>query len=600
MLVVLPSSAADVNAKGESYYDDTKDTIYVWMLGAGTGGGDPDGTPFILSRAAVFQQQDDESTTFGWGTVPGTCCKTPQASGASRIKVTGLDLRGGQPAVIWQNGADQRMDSSIFQHCHISRGMSVWGENGACILSMGVGSQTSKNNQVLACSLGWGGTRPQSGSASWPSGMFTHGGAITLYTQEKFKTDSCYFYGWAEFGLDYKMDGGAAPSYRQNRCTFSIFNPNPGSPSWSRHALRMAVKQLRDSVYGCIFVDGDHSIFFQADGQQSGGAVPNDSSFVGNNTFYNTGDFAYVGEFLAARCGIGHQIKYNVIHDFRPGAGFNGYLGVFAATNYPTDNACVNVFGVIDSNVYYDPSDAIRFQKAAYGSNMTLAQWQATPSFDVHSVVSTGALLVNPAGGNYAPTAAVPAMNVSYGGRTWTRWGAVQDGTPPPLDVTSPSQVQNLAVTGTGMPVVGENLAMSVTPTVCGTYSGYTVSRINDGTINANGGTSTTWASDEDSLAVHWVDFDFGSAKTIDSVRIHWAYNSGRSSWMTSTNVQIQSWNGSQYSTSVNLLPLAEAVTSTLTGGLNTSRIRIYQPSLGGPLLYKSVLWVTEIEVFGS
>jgi len=234
----------------------------------------------------------------------------------------------------------------------------------------------------------------------------------------------------------------------------------------------MAVKQLRDSVYGCIFVDGDHSIFFQADGQQSGGAVPNDSSFVGNNTFYNTGDFAYVGEFLAARCGIGHQIKYNVIHDFRPGAGFNGYLGVFAATNYPTDNACVNVFGVIDSNVYYDPSDAIRFQKAAYGSNMTLAQWQATPSFDVHSVVSTGALLVNPAGGNYAPTAAVPAMNVSYGGRTWTRWGAVQDGTPPPLDVTSPSQVQNLAVTGTGMPVVGENLAMSVTPTVCGTYSG--------------------------------------------------------------------------------------------------------------------------------
>jgi len=349
------------------------------------------------------------------------------------------------------------------------------------------------------------------------------------------------------------------------------------------------------------FRDGDHSIFYQADGQQSGGAVPNDSSFVGNNTFYNTGDFAYVGEFLAARCGIGHQIKYNVIHDFRPGAGFNGYLGVFAATNYPTDNACVNVFGVIDSNVYYDPSDAIRFQKAAYGSNMTLAQWQATPSFDVHSVVSGSGLLIAPASGNYFPTAAVPAMNVTYGGRTWTRWGAIQDGTPPPPDVQSPSQVSNLVATVTGgMPAAGGNLAASVTPTVCGTYSGYSSATINDGTIDANGGTSTTWASDEDSLGVHWVAFDFGSTKTIDSVRIHWAFNAARTAWMTSTNVQIQSWNGSQYTTSLNVLPLTGALTTTLTSGLSTSRIRIYQPALGGPLLYRSVLWVSEIEVFGS
>lgn len=425
MLVMHEGSVADISAKGECYYDDTKDTIYVWMLGPGAGGGDPDGTPFILSRASVFHQTDDESTTRGWGSVPGTCCAPPWGA-ASRIKISGLDLRGGSPAVIYQNGASARMDSSIIQHCHLSRGSGQWGQNGSVILSDGVGSLTSKNNQVLACSLGWGGTRTNSGSSSWPSGMFTHGGAITLYTQEQFKADSCYFYGWAEFGLDYKMDGGAATSYRQNRCTYSIFNPNPGSPSWSRHALRMAVKQLRDSVYGCIFVDGDHNIFYQADGQQSGGAVSNDSSFVGFNTFYNTGDFAYVGEFLAARCGVGHKIMYNVIHDYRPGAGFNDDIGVFAHNNYPTDGVCVDVFGVIDSNAYYDPTSNFTFDKASYGNSQTITQWRSAPSFDVNSIISGSGLLTDPANGDYSPTAAVPTVNITFGGRTWTRYGAIQ------------------------------------------------------------------------------------------------------------------------------------------------------------------------------
>jgi len=427
MLVLFETSAADVNAKGESYYDDSKDTIYVWMLGSGTGGGDPDGTPFILSRAAVFQMMDDESTTYGWGSVPGICC-APGALAASHIKITGLDLRGGQPAVIYQNGGPQRMDSSIVQHCHISRGSGEWGENGSVIMSDGVGSRKSQWNQVLACSLGWGGTRPQTGSGSWPGSMFTHGGAITLYTQEHFHVDSCYFYGWAEFGVDYKMDGGAATEYRGNCVTYSIFNPNPGSPSWSRHALRMAVKQNYDSVYGCIFVDGDQNIFLQADGQQSGGAVPNDNSFIANNTFYNTGDFFYVGEFLAARCGTGHQIKYNIIQDYRPGAGFNGDVGGFAVNNYPVDPECVGVFGVVDFNAYYDPSDPFRWDKAGTGSGLTITQWRASPSFDVNSTISSSSLLTDPAGGDFSPTAAAPSVpaNTTHGGRTWTRYGALQ------------------------------------------------------------------------------------------------------------------------------------------------------------------------------
>jgi disulfide oxidoreductase YuzD len=423
MLVVLPSSVADVNAAGECYYDDTKDSIYVWKFG----GGDPDasgGTPFILSRAAVFQQIDDESTTFGWGSVPGICCATPKG-GAKRIKITGLDLRGGQPGVIFQNNAAV-MDSSVLQHCHLSRGMYTWGQNGSVVFSDGVSATNGQYNGLVACSLGWGGTRPQTGSASWPGGMFTHGGAVTLYRQEHFHVDSCYFYGWAEFGVDYKMDGGAATEYRGNVVRYSIFNPNPESPQWERHALRMSVKQKKDSVYGCIFVDGDRNIFLQADGQQSGGAVLNDSSFICNNTFYNIGSFLYVGEFLAARCGVGHTVKWNLIHDYRPGAGFGGDIGVFSNNNYPTDQACVDVFGVIDYNVYYDPSSAFTFDKSDYGQGMSIAQWRTTPAFDVNSTVSSSSLLVDPAGGDYSPTSAVPSMNVNYAGKNWTRYGALQ------------------------------------------------------------------------------------------------------------------------------------------------------------------------------
>jgi len=195
----------------------------------------------------------------------------------------------------------------------------------------------------------------------------------------------------------------------------------------------MAVKQNHDSVYGCIFVDGDHSIFYQADGQQSGGAVSNDTSFVGNNTFYNTGDFFYVGEFLNERCGLDHTIKYNVIHDYRPGAGFDGDVGGFGIGNYPTDPECVPVFGVVDSNAYHDPDSSPTFDKPGTGSGISITQWRASPSFDVNSVVSGSALLTDPANGDYSPTASVPAMSLTYGGRTWTKWGAVQESESPPV-----------------------------------------------------------------------------------------------------------------------------------------------------------------------
>lgn len=144
------------------------------------------------------------------------------------------------------------------------------------------------------------------------------------------------------------------------------------------------------------------------------------------------------------------------------------------------------------------------------------------------------------------------------------------------------------------------NVALGLTATVSGLYSGYSVEPITDGQIAPRGGAATTTATDDTPGTPHWIEVNFGTQKTIQAVEVHWAWNEYRSEWMTSRQYSIQTWNGASFEdiSVVNNIT-ADSSTATAFPNVSTSRIRIYQPADMGPSAYPSVLWLTELEVCG-
>lgn len=146
-------------------------------------------------------------------------------------------------------------------------------------------------------------------------------------------------------------------------------------------------------------------------------------------------------------------------------------------------------------------------------------------------------------------------------------------------------------------------LSVGAPVAVCGTYTGYSTIHINDNIINPRGGNSTTWASDQSSSVPHWVEMFFDSPMTVSRVRIHWAWNSYNLNWMCSRQYYIQYWdvNTNSYldAAFVNNSTV-DSVTTTDFAAVTTTQIRYYQPANMGPLSYPSILWLTELELYGT
>ena len=152
---------------------------------------------------------------------------------------------------------------------------------------------------------------------------------------------------------------------------------------------------------------------------------------------------------------------------------------------------------------------------------------------------------------------------------------------------TSLSQTQN-------------NIAVGATPTVSGSYGGYSPNVLTDGVYNPRT-SAATWASDESSTAPHWVEIDLGQPMSINSVAINWSWNPGQNTWMTSQQYSVQSWNGASWvDLHYQVNSTADSASITSFGAVNTSRIRVYQPANMGPVGYTVIMWIAEIEIFGG
>ncbi len=145
-------------------------------------------------------------------------------------------------------------------------------------------------------------------------------------------------------------------------------------------------------------------------------------------------------------------------------------------------------------------------------------------------------------------------------------------------------------------------ISIDVSNAVSGTYPGYSTVAINDSVVNPQGGTSSTWASDESPTLAHWVELDFNDTVLVAGMVVYWAWNDYSLSWMCSQQYQIQYWDeGGTFLdiTTVNN-PVDDSVTATWFEPVTTSRIRYYQPANMGPQTYPTVVWLTELEIYGE
>ena len=137
------------------------------------------------------------------------------------------------------------------------------------------------------------------------------------------------------------------------------------------------------------------------------------------------------------------------------------------------------------------------------------------------------------------------------------------------------------------------------TVTVDSTYPEYSSAVIDDGIIDAKGGTATTWASaDDGTTANHWIDIAFPLSRQLNTVTIHWAYNNFQQKYMTSQRVDVQYWNGSSYATVATLsYPGSDVPSSSVSfPSITTTQLRFLQPANQGNPTYTTVLWVTEFD----
>lgn len=423
------SSIGGVDEAGKYYYDDGGDVVYAWKYG----GGDPDGTPMVFSRAAVFDHR----------IVGGD-------SASHSLLVTGLDIRAGTPGtVFWKD--DPMPDYCTIQHSHISRSGNQNGENPANIAAMNWMNGKGTYNTVRACSLGWAADQGSSGTPLTGS-MFSHGGSMTLYSQEHFTAESCFVYGWSQSGIDFKCDGdyGFRWPFVGNVIKFCVFKiPTPGY-RWGRYASRTGVAQKQDSIYGNIYVGAGVAVDHHSYSTHMG-ANYDELTFVANNTFYDCQTAMWVEKQRIAACRDGNVWMYNIIEDWDPTMGFNSgdVMGWDnSGSAYHADSACIVDSGWTSNyNAFHDSIDAFTFSGIS-GDPLSVAQWRdETPYPDSQSQFSsTGGehLLTDPANGDYSPTSFVPSMSMEYGGRTWTKYGALQPSDCPNVVLTGPADEETV------------------------------------------------------------------------------------------------------------------------------------------------------------
>jgi hypothetical protein len=394
------SSIANVSGAGQFHYDGTY--FYIWRLG----GGSP---------------SSDEILAAGGPTV--------SFSNAAQDYVTffGLNIHMGLQGVV--EFTANPCDHNTFWHCDLA--FTGYWDNPAIIWSGNTTPNNGQYNRFISCSIhdAYHMDTPD----HTQNGTLDGSGAI-IFGEDHMYFDSCTFYNIAGDGIHQK-NTVAQCSYNVVRySTFiggissrNIF-PTGNQYFFNNTGVDLGERIYADSVYGCTFYDmGGSAIQLGEVGSSPGFQINQGRNFIANNTFYNCSKFIFTSGIVPADTQF---VKYNIGQELNfDGYGSDGYHWFTFGSTWGgnPDPEGIADMTVVDSNMWYANGQS-NFTAVLDENTVTFSQWQSG-GYDIHGIgTSTSPGFTDPGNSDFSRSSSSQEINLTYGGRTWNRWGAWQSG----------------------------------------------------------------------------------------------------------------------------------------------------------------------------
>lgn len=384
------TSLGAVDAAGEWYTDGA--TIYAYVTDEGSGY-DPDNY--------AMEYTDNIVVDIG--------------SGVDGVEFYGVELAYGGHRVI---NAGTFVDDLTLRKCNLKNAAGWTGVNSG-IIGANLSDPVRTGWQIVSCTLGgaWGHKDPGHVSETDYS-LLGNGSPIIIYGVSQMLVDSCVFNGhvtvWWNGAIFAKNDGASVPAMAA--CTVSNSYFNTTSPAGNGGGITLYNNTLNWVIYGNTFVDliaGVNVADSRIDG--AGGHQ------IWNNTFYNSVGLNRFNTFTYTDTGV--SFRYNVVSDPTGSA----EVQIQYDDTIDTDGYR------IDSNIYYNSRSYTAKTGAYTGDAISEATWTSgNYSFDINSDLGVDPGFNDAASGDFSRPSASSEMSRTYGGRTWTVYGAVQPEAEPP------------------------------------------------------------------------------------------------------------------------------------------------------------------------
>lgn len=386
------TSLGAVTASSDFYYDDATDSIFVY--------GDPAGQTVRVSQSPVVVCRYDDQ---------------------DMIKFIGLSMEMGYQGVVILSSSEGGSGDSIWiQYCNLRKaGLSIGSSNLGIIYS-GL-NNIGKFNKVVGCTLQY----------AWaPSDDYSGGGGVDFYSQSNFTLDSNYVSDCRAGGFMLKFGGNSTP-YGWTTTVNNLIRDNKFVGGLA--GIWFGPKQDSLIICGNQFINQTYRGVDAHCTENSNYAYSDVKIF--NNTFYNIPQPI----MLSPTASGANEVRYNVVFDTTS----RDYSILFDVQGgeAPAQTPATDTYYDVDSNMYYHGGDGFApfVDLAMDCSASNWAQWQAC-GFDVHGSQS------NPNfSASQTPTLTRPGasgeMSRTYGGKTWTIWGALQNEETPCVDPDPPTHI---------------------------------------------------------------------------------------------------------------------------------------------------------------
>lgn len=415
-IMYLQVDSASVNSVGKWWAGNGH--VVAWVYG----GDDPDN--YDMEITVIGRGYCVVNTTRSYAQNP------TNPGGQDHVTLWGLAVKYGCYYGIGNESDYPRGYDSVFiEHCLVNNISGFYGENPAGIYTAKAEDYADEEqtpdaasyNRIRACSLG-------TCIALYPAPQRedgAHGEAVCVYSWNKSVIDSCVFFGRQTRSQVYLKVSDPTPTgafawneydtirYNKFDCTKSgYWDVNSGQTGHDgifynfTRGIDIFDKGRHIEIYGNIFISSNSYVsgvdIFNSVAANLGKGYVN----IFNNTFYNfAGAFGQGCDEPACTPLLHNQAKYNV----------------FARTSSTSSAANLDstqFWDSVDSNMYYTSSGSLTWY--GNGSSRTWSQWQAL-GMDVHSSND-----VDPGLAADFSRSATGEMNRTYGGKTWTIYGAWQ------------------------------------------------------------------------------------------------------------------------------------------------------------------------------